>query len=803
MKNNKNFQIQYNSSNNINNLKSRYSKPIINLKNRLEDLRTISKAKTQLKKVQKSEGDITKHDLLNFFKKPPIMRTNYEIEIFGKYLSDNYEYFKKIKNEDSQLKVEQITKICRLEKYSKNDLIINYGEIGDKFFIVIEGMVEVYKPKFIEIEVYPKDFINILNKIKEKEVNLLKYKRVKEKNKAFFDMYEDKSDKKESGEIINEQPQKKKIDMDLLKYKQIFSVEKDEKLGEYGEGFSFGDVTLINKSARNATIKAKNNCIFLTIENNDYNKAIVEFQKKKLFKEVDDFIKSYSFFKDFSQDKVIKLFNCFSKKTIYKDEYLFEQNQKDECIYFINDGTFSISCNISFSWLNDYLNYIDYSEKNILNYLIKSQSYRYSDLLKITNNCYSKLTDNNFLDNKKNYDLWEKIHEKKTSDNLYRLKKDEEKLNEPDNIFNIEIKRINYKEILGIEEVFDFKKRFCTCRCLSEKADIKYITVFDLLKLIIKLGKDEIKYLLKLINVRKKLIKDLIIKAVKSKERNIVQNFDMRYENLLKDADNKNVNKLKKRNLIFSALKMKGIKHNLQDIIDNNINFLEPSLKKENSKENKKLLLKNKSTEILLKDFYIKRKQKNKVNLKIVRNVFSQKEIKEIRNSLPNSSIFTHKNFARKKIKYPTRNSKFFNFSESSTTKFIKRKSNNYSMDKFDKIIKPSIENSPSQNNFEYSKTIVQTPNIQNIKDMNKIYKLKKESPDLKIKEYSFKKNNNLPKLLNNKIIFRNKSNIKLTLTRGIKSYNDFYKIYNFDKSILVENEFNNKIIKKTLDKKN
>ena len=119
-------------------------------------------------------------------------------------------------------------------------------------------------------------------------------------------------------------------------------------------------------------------------------------------------------------------------------------------------------------------------------------------------------------------------------------------------------------------------------------------------------------------------------------------------------------------------------------------------------------------------------------------------------------------------------------------------------MDKFEKIIKPSIENTPSRNNFEYSKTIEHTPDIQNIKETTKI--LNKDSPEFQINEYSDKKNINLPKLLSTKTILRNKSNIKLTLSKGIKVYND--KIYNFDKSILSDNLFKNKIMNKALEKK-
>ena len=47
------------------------------------------------------------------------------------------------------------------------------------------------------------------------------------------------------------------IDYNYMKYKQVFIMEEEEKLGEFGEGFSFGDIALIKKTVRNATIKAK------------------------------------------------------------------------------------------------------------------------------------------------------------------------------------------------------------------------------------------------------------------------------------------------------------------------------------------------------------------------------------------------------------------------------------------------------------------------------------------------------------------------------------------------------------------
>ena len=208
----------------------------------------------------------------------------------------------------------------------------------------------------------------------------LRYNRIKNKNKTFFESLNDKNDKNIDSSLVN-----------YMKYKQVFIMEEEEKLGEFKEGFSFGDIALIKKSARNATIKAKENCVLLTIEKDDYNKALLEFQKKKLSKDIDSFLKTYTFFKFFSHDKIINLFNCLNTKEIYKGEYLYKQNIQDDSIYFINYGTFSIDCIISFSWINDYINYINYSGKNILQYLLKNKNRKINELLKIVRQCLSKM----------------------------------------------------------------------------------------------------------------------------------------------------------------------------------------------------------------------------------------------------------------------------------------------------------------------------------------------------------------------------------------------------------------------------
>ena len=110
------------------------------------------KPKSTIKKEQqKTSGNLTKQDVYNFLSKSPNKRTFQEIKIYAKYLSNNFQYFTKLKNEDSQLKVEKLTKVCKLQETMKGDSIIYFGEIGDKFYIVLEGIVEIYKPIYVEV----------------------------------------------------------------------------------------------------------------------------------------------------------------------------------------------------------------------------------------------------------------------------------------------------------------------------------------------------------------------------------------------------------------------------------------------------------------------------------------------------------------------------------------------------------------------------------------------------------------------------------------------------------------------------
>jgi len=610
-------------SNSINSIKKNVSsrRQTIELK-LLKEKKNVFNKKKLGASIENKKKILSKEYVFNFLAKNPTSRTLSEIRNVAEYLSDHYDYFTKLKNEDSQLKVEKLTKICRLEKYLKGESIIKFGEIGDKFYIVLEGIVEIYKPKYVEINETPLDFMNLLIEIKEMDGNDLRYKRIFNKNHDFFVGLPEKDINK----LIKE--------FEHMTYKQLFLMEEDEKMGEYGEGFSFGDIALIKNSVRNATIKAKEGCTLLTIGKDDYNKAILEFQKRILSKEIDAFVKTYSFFHYFTNDKVIQLFNCLTRVELYKGEYLYKQNMNADSIYILNNGAFLIYSTISFSWINDFINYIDYSEKNILQHIIKNKNFKIGDLIKIIKNFHNE--DKNSKIEKKSNKIWEKLDERRTNDNLYKLKKDEEKLNSPENTFQINLKKINYSEILGLEEVFEFKKRFCSCKCISEKAELKAIKITELLKLICNFNGEELTYLLNIINERKQVLKSELLNGIKNLDKELIFNFDIRYENIIKSSEDKKKEEEEKSNMLLTAIKMKGYKTSIQDILDNNISLF-PKEKNNNASILKKMRRKNKSSEQIMNDYIKKKGTLNQFKYNQIKNSFINENQNNFKKSVFNN----------------------------------------------------------------------------------------------------------------------------------------------------------------------
>ena len=103
-----------------------------------------------LKKLILNKASMNKEYILYILEKNPKNRKENEIKDVSEFLSKNYSYFQNLKKNESQLIVEKLAKVSRIKVFYPGETIIKFGDIGEKFYVVIEGFVQVYKPIFEE-----------------------------------------------------------------------------------------------------------------------------------------------------------------------------------------------------------------------------------------------------------------------------------------------------------------------------------------------------------------------------------------------------------------------------------------------------------------------------------------------------------------------------------------------------------------------------------------------------------------------------------------------------------------------------
>ena len=527
----------------------------------------INENKLSLKNILNNESN-NKEYIYTILEKNPKNRKEKDIINVADYLSKNYQYFQNIKG-DSKLKVENLAKIARIKICYPGESIIRYGEIGDKFYVVMEGKIQIYKPMYEGVQMTPNEFIKYMNNIQLIEKDEDKYSRLKEfnKNKKFdLDKY------------MNYAP-----NTNVMNTKRDVFIEKLELMGSYGEGFSFGELSLIRNEKRNATIKCSNEdnnkyTVLLSIGKESYNRALKEYQEKKLLKDIENFIKTYPFCKNFTKENMISLFNCLNKINLEKGEYLFHQNDEDTNLYFITNGKFEVYTEISLNWLNKFMEYTINIKDNILGHLYMQRPKKYSDVTDIIKIIKQKKMKSPMIFHE--LDLWEKVQKKINENNLMGLKFDEEKVNDDKNVYKIKVQYIDKPELLGIENSFEFKNKFYTVKCLEDNGEIKYIKINDFLKIIMNMKLKDFNYLIDIVLEKKNIFAKQIINSMKTIEYKIISNLEMKYE-LLLNSNNKFPKEVEKNgneednNKICSLIKFKGYKSGLSDILDEDTNILD------------------------------------------------------------------------------------------------------------------------------------------------------------------------------------------------------------------------------------
>lgn len=195
---------------------------------------------------------------LKAFLVPPKSRNTQDItEILE--ITQNIEFFQKITNEKGNNQVHAACcQLFTLEEFKKGDKVIHVGEIGDKFYIILQGRLTVSVPT------------KVWKTIKEIEEDELRAAMVR-KNTS---IEAENSDKREK--LLKSKTNDNSTLDELVELTELRDV------ATFGPGKSFGELSLISEKPRAATITCESPTILAVLSKHDFKKVLGSVAEKSL-----------------------------------------------------------------------------------------------------------------------------------------------------------------------------------------------------------------------------------------------------------------------------------------------------------------------------------------------------------------------------------------------------------------------------------------------------------------------------------------------------------------------------------------
>ena len=386
------------------------------------------------------------------------------------YLCTHIDYFKNLL-EQSEEKLLKLIPSLNYEVFKTNERIMNFGEEGDKCYILLKGKVGIYKPFPITKQMTLREYVEYLVHIRDIEKDMQKFDRILN--------YNSKIDK---FKLIS-------LDFDYTKIprsSQPLSImlEEERELGQGKPGSSFGEMALIKNEPRNASIIALERCSMISIEKNSYTKIVKDIEEQRINKELSTFKQSYPIVRYWPPSKCFRLLSGFITEEFDREEYVFKQNDVPKAIYLIKDGIFEVFSNFNFSWYEKFVDYIHDTSFSLLNDIDNPMLWKEDKIIKKINDAYK---ENNcpFLLNKKIIDKEIISNQGENNDKNDITKDIEGEINQNLNqIYKAKIQTLESPNIFGFLEVFELKFRVCNVKCVSQKGTLMKFPLLEFLQLI-------------------------------------------------------------------------------------------------------------------------------------------------------------------------------------------------------------------------------------------------------------------------------------------------------------------------------
>ena len=448
--------------------------------------------------------------VLKTLRKEKQFRSKQEIKAVAEFLSVKNDFFNNLK-QTAPSTLYSMVNVLNIETFNKGDIIINYGDEGDKFYVVLEGRVAILKPKQIEKEILVKEFISYLRELKFNPPSPNILPRKEEYNKLNYDI-----------NLLRQYNYSYECVSDLYEYK-CFIMEEYTKVYEGGEGTSFGEVALIQKTTRNATIVALTETNIASLDKEDYLDLMRLIQTKKYYEKVLYMKHNYLIVRSWSNQGIMRLINSLILAEYVSGDIVYQQGSISNGIYFVVDGSFEISMEL---YMNEdkckcKQRYIKLNNSALFNWV---ESFHGKPPPK-----ESEVAE--FL-----------INNRKEVVNVYaahNCDNDDDDGCGSKKVEKVVLRKVSANECFGIEDAFELKKRFYTVTCTSVTGKIQSISMIELINLLIRAQNVSTRNIKQYIQEKKMFLLKQIKNYIVVKE-NDITNVNVNYQKSLEMLDNYN-----------------------------------------------------------------------------------------------------------------------------------------------------------------------------------------------------------------------------------------------------------------------
>ena len=429
----------------------------------------IEKEKEKIKQMEQEKEDFKK--VVKILKIDKEERTKDDNILLKDYLSTHYKYFSDLFRQ-SEERFLKLIPVLKYESFKANQRIVNFGEEGDKCYVLLKGTVGIYKPFPITKRMTLKQYVEYLASVRDEEKNKVKFERILN--------YNSRIDKNQLY-LIDFDPNK----VPYFSSGLTIVLEEERELAVEKSGFSFGEMALIKNEPRNASIVALERCILISIEKGDYTKIVKDIEEQRLIRELASFKEKYPIIKFWPSSKCFPLMSGLITQEVVRDQYVYKQNEFPTDIYLIKEGIYEVTTHFNFDTYERYIEYIHDTSHSLIPHIDNPFEWKEDKNARRIEIAFQKnlspfivnleLEDKVILSHKEEDDLVKKDAAKNIEDELTKNKK---------YVFKSNIQKLYAPDIFGFIEALELKQRLTSIKCISHSGVLLKFPLREFLQLL-------------------------------------------------------------------------------------------------------------------------------------------------------------------------------------------------------------------------------------------------------------------------------------------------------------------------------